>query len=67
VDALRSGAAPVDGPVAVLATAHPAKFAETVEPLTGPVPVPVSIQTALGRVIHTRTIPAELSALADTL
>jgi threonine synthase len=66
-DTLCSGAAPLEGPLAVLATAHPAKFAETVEPLTGPVPVPAAIQTALGRVVHTRTIPAELSALADTL
>jgi threonine synthase len=63
VDAL----GPVEGPLAVLATAHPAKFAETVEPLTGPVPVPPSIQTALVRVVQTRTIPAELSALADAL
>ena len=66
-DTLRSGAAPVEGPLAVLATAHPAKFAETVEPLTGPIPVPAAIQTALGRAVQTRTIPAELSALADTL
>jgi threonine synthase len=64
-DMLRSG--PLEGPLAVLATAHPAKFAETVEPLTGPVPVPASIQAALGRTVQTRTIPAELSALADTL
>jgi threonine synthase len=66
-DILRSGAAPVEGPLAVLATAHPAKFAETVEPLTGPVPVPASIQAALSRAVQTRTIPAELSALVDTL
>jgi threonine synthase len=67
VDALRSGGVALAGPLAVLATAHPAKFAETVEPLTGPVPVPGSIQTALGRAAQSRTIPAELSALADTL
>ena len=66
-DMLRSGATPLEGPLAILATAHPAKFAETVEPLTGPVPVPASIQTALGRAVQARTIPAELSALADTL
>ena len=66
-DTLCSGAAPLEGPLAVLATAHPAKFAETVEPLTGPVPVPRSIQTALDRAVHARPIPAELSALADTL
>ncbi|MDR1249538.1 MAG: threonine synthase, partial [Treponema sp.] len=65
VDTLR--ATPAEGPLAVLATAHPAKFAETVEPLTGPVPVPSSIQAALSRVVQTRTIPAELSALVDAL
>ncbi|MDR0709309.1 MAG: threonine synthase [Spirochaetaceae bacterium] len=67
VEMLCSGAAPLEGPLAVLATAHPAKFAETVEPLTGPVPVPASIKAALGRAVQTRTIPAELSALADVL
>jgi threonine synthase len=66
-DTLLSGATALEGPLAVLATAHPAKFAETVEPLTGPVPVPASIQAALGRSVQTRTIPAELSALAGTL
>jgi threonine synthase len=58
---------PLGGPLAVLATAHPAKFAETVGPLAGPVPVPVAIKNALGRKAQTKTIPAELSALADAL
>jgi threonine synthase len=64
-DTLRSALG--EGPLAVLATAHPAKFAETVEPLTGPVPVPAAIQAVLDRTIQTRTIPAELSALIDSL
>ena len=55
------------GPVAVLSTAHPAKFAETVEPLTGPVPVPVSLKKAMERTVESRVIPAELSALKDLL
>jgi threonine synthase len=55
------------GPMAVLATAHPAKFSGTVEPLTGPVPIPGSIQNALGRTARALTIPAELSALRDFL
>jgi threonine synthase len=55
------------GPVAVLATAHPAKFSETVEPLTGPIPVPIAIKTALERTAKAGTIPAELAALADAL
>jgi threonine synthase len=55
------------GPAAVLATAHPAKFAETVEPLTGPAPVPVSIQKALGRTARAQAIPASPEALRDIL
>jgi threonine synthase len=55
------------GPLAVLSTAHPAKFAETVEPLTGPVPVPVSLKTAMGRTVESGVIPAELSALKELL
>jgi threonine synthase len=55
------------GTAAVLATAHPAKFSETVEPITGPVPVPESIQKALVRAARAKTIPAELSALKEFL
>jgi threonine synthase len=67
VDILAGTSGPVKGPVAVLATAHPAKFSEIVEPLTGPVPVPRTIKAALERIVHAETIPAELSALADVL
>ncbi|WP_411044131.1 pyridoxal-phosphate dependent enzyme [Treponema sp. TIM-1] len=56
-----------DGPLAVLATAHPAKFGETVEPLTGKIPVPPSLAQALDRVPHARTIPADISALTAAL
>jgi threonine synthase len=66
-DILSEGSEPIKGPLAVLATAHPAKFAETVEPLTGPVPAPASIQSALGRTVSARVIPAELSAFMDSL
>jgi len=55
------------GPTAVLATAHPAKFSETVEAITGTVPVPASIQKAMGRTAKALTIPVELSALRETL
>ena len=54
-------------PIAVLSTAHPAKFAETVEPITGPVPVPLSLQKAMERTVDVRTIPAELEALKEYL
>ncbi|MDR2403769.1 MAG: threonine synthase [Spirochaetaceae bacterium] len=55
------------GPLAVLATAHPAKFAETVEPLTGPLPVPNSLKQAMQRVPEFLTIPADLSTLVEVL
>jgi threonine synthase len=54
-------------PVGVLSTAHPAKFSETVEPLVGPAPVPASLARAMERTVHSRTIPAEVSALFEAL
>jgi threonine synthase len=56
-----------DGPLAVLATAHPAKFGETVEPLTGPIPMPSSLEKALDRLPQAGTIPADLAALIAAL
>jgi threonine synthase len=56
-----------EGPLAVLATAHPAKFAETVEPLAGPVPIPPSLKRTMERTPESRTIPADVSALLDVL
>jgi threonine synthase len=55
------------GPLGVLSTAHPAKFSETVEPLTGPVPVPRSLARAMERTVNAVTIPAEVSALMEVL
>jgi threonine synthase len=57
----------ISGPLGILSTAHPAKFAETVEPLTGPVPVPPSLARALERSPQARRIPADLSALLESL
>jgi threonine synthase len=54
-------------PLAVLATAHPAKFAETVEPLTGPIPVPQVLQDAMKRSVTARTIPADIAVLTELL
>jgi threonine synthase len=56
-----------EGPVGVLSTAHPAKFAETVEPLIGPAPLPESLARAMKRTVQSKTIPAEFSALLDIL
>jgi threonine synthase len=55
------------GPLAILSTAHPAKFAETVEPITTAVPVPPSLARAMDRKIESRTIPAEESAFLEVL
>jgi threonine synthase len=57
----------VSGPLGILSTAHPAKFVETVAPLTGPVPVPPSLVKALERSPQSRSIPADLSALRENL
>jgi threonine synthase len=51
----------------IVSTAHPAKFAEIVEPLTGPVPVPPSLQKAMERIVQARTIPPEPDALKESL
>jgi threonine synthase len=65
VDKLRAEVA--KGPVAVLCTAHPAKFSETVEPLAGPAPVPPSLEQAMRRTVDSKTIPADVSALIEVL
>ena len=55
-------------PLIVLSTAHPAKFAETVEPAAGaPVPLPPSLARAMDRTVSARTIPAETEALLEAL
>jgi threonine synthase len=51
-----------------LATAHPAKFAEVVEPLIGrAVPVPERLAACLARAPRVTRIPAELGALREVL
>ena len=52
----------------VLATAHPGKFAETVEPLVGrSVPVPPGIAAVLDRPVRAVRAPPELAALRRVL
>jgi threonine synthase len=55
------------GPLGILSTAHPAKFAETVTPLTGPVPVPPVLEKAMERTVGAETIPPEVPAFIDCL
>jgi threonine synthase len=55
-------------PWILAATAHPYKFAETVEPLIGaPIAPPPALQAILGRASRKRPIPATLEALASVL
>jgi threonine synthase len=52
----------------LVATAHPAKFRETVEPLIGrPVAVPESLARLLARPTECTEIDAELASLRDAL
>ncbi|MDR2467409.1 MAG: threonine synthase [Spirochaetaceae bacterium] len=51
----------------ILETAHPAKFAATVEPLTGPVPLPPQLAEAAARTAVSTTIPVSNEALAALL
>ncbi len=56
------------GPWVLVATAHPAKFPETVEPLIGgPVPVPTALAHLLTLPSRVTEIPATLGALAAVL
>jgi threonine synthase len=57
----------ISGPLGILSTAHPAKFAETVEPLCGPVPVPLSLAAAMKRSPQSRSIPADFAVLTEIL
>ncbi|MHB9292160.1 threonine synthase [Hollandina sp. SP2] len=67
LDQLRSSAASLTDPAGILATAHPAKFAGIVEPLAGPVPVPVSLTQVMERKPLAQIIPADISALLEVL
>jgi threonine synthase len=51
----------------VLETAHPAKFAEIVESLTGKIPMPPELALAESRTVLSKTIPADEGALFEEL
>jgi threonine synthase len=55
------------GKTAVLETAHPAKFAETVEPLAGKIALPPSLEKALSREVAAVTIPARIENLVEQI
>ncbi|MCL2765140.1 MAG: threonine synthase [Treponema sp.] len=56
-----------EGAIGIFSTAHPAKFSEVVEPLTGPVSMPDSLARAMEREINAKTISADVSELIETL
>jgi threonine synthase len=59
---------PSDRPMAFLATAHPAKFKETVEPLIrAHIPLPRELAAALARPRQVEKIPPSLEALRELL
>ncbi len=57
----------IDGPLAVLGTAHPAKFAETVEPITGEIPMHPALKDVMKREVLSKTIPVNLESLKAEL
>ncbi|MDR1029563.1 MAG: threonine synthase [Treponema sp.] len=67
LDEIRSSSLPVSDPVGLLSTAHPAKFAEIVEPLTGPVPVPPALTQVMERKPLAQIIPADITVLLEVL
>ncbi len=52
---------------AIVATAHPAKFEQVVEPLVGPVAVPESLARMLERPAHAQILPADYGRLRREL
>ncbi len=67
LDTLGAGALPAEQPIITLATAHPAKFPETVEPVVGPVAIPAALNRALQRSVVSTPIAASESAFFDYL
>ena len=62
-----SGALAAGKKAAVISTAHPAKFAEILEPLVGPVSLPASLRKVMERKALARIIPPALEALKELL
>jgi len=67
-DILKSkGKLPGDYPLVILSTAHPAKFAEIVEPITGAIPYPPDLIKAMERKTDITVIPNDFNILKDLL
>ena len=66
LEELRAAGTPGDW--AIVATAHPAKFEQIVEPLVGhPIPLPAALAALLTRPAHAEPLAADYAALADAL
>lgn len=58
----------IGGPAVILATAHPAKFAEVVEPVLGEdIPLPPALAECMDKPLLSVEIPPRLEALAEVL
>ncbi|MCL2008366.1 MAG: threonine synthase [Treponema sp.] len=54
-------------PIIIAGTAHPGKFAETIEPIIGPVPLPDSLKRAMERKVERKIIPNDINNLMERL
>ncbi len=57
----------IAGPLAVLGTAHPSKFSETVEPITGEIPLHPALKDVMKRTVLSKLIPVNLESLKAEL
>jgi threonine synthase len=67
VDKLMAKDRSLAGPLAVLGTAHPSKFSETVEPITGEIPVHPALKDVMQREVLSKTIAVSLEELKTLL
>lgn len=67
IDRLEAANGALAGARVVMSTAHPAKFAETVEPVCGALRMPPSLVAAMDRSVVAQTIAASPDALVEVL
>jgi threonine synthase len=67
VDQLREKDSSLEEPLAVLGTAHPAKFSESVQPITGEIPLHPALKDVMQRTVLSKTISMNLEELKAEL
>jgi threonine synthase len=67
VDKLIAKDPTLKGPLAVLGTAHPSKFSESVEPITGEIPTHPALKDVMQRKVLSKTITVSLEELKAEL